>query len=388
MVFNEAVTGFTGSDVTLSGTAGATTAVVTGGPTTYNVAVSGMTSSGTVVATIPASRASDAAGNGNTASTSTDNTVTFQQTISTVTIVISADSNGSVPGLSYRDEDIIAYNTTTGWSLVFDGSDVGLGNVDVDGFAFLPNGHLLLSVDKDFTLSGFGAVDDTDILEFIPTSLGPTTGGSYGMYFDGSDVGLNSSDEDVDAIDFDASGNLLVSVAGSFNAQSVKGNDEDLFVLTGFTPGANTRGTWGFYFDGSDVGLTSSDEDLFGLWADHANRQLYLTTHGNFSVPGAKGDEDDIFVCQYSSLGADTACTFTVFWNGDNAGFDEDAIDGLAISVPPTVVVAAENAGSTIVDDTVEYAGDDDNETNPLDGEESSGEDAQNNRIFLPIMQQ
>ena len=43
VVFSEAVTGLTGAEVTLSGTAGATTAVVSLGPTTYNVAVSGMT---------------------------------------------------------------------------------------------------------------------------------------------------------------------------------------------------------------------------------------------------------------------------------------------------------------------------------------------------------
>ncbi len=76
-VFNEPVTGFTGADVILSGTAGANTAVVTGSGTTYNVAVSGMTDGGTVIATIPADVAIDADGLGNLASTSTDNTVTF-----------------------------------------------------------------------------------------------------------------------------------------------------------------------------------------------------------------------------------------------------------------------------------------------------------------------
>jgi CSLREA domain-containing protein len=81
VIFNEAVTGFTGSDVTLSGTAGATTSLVTqlapNNGTAYDVAVSGMTTDGTVIATIPANAASDAAANGNTASTSTDNSVTF-----------------------------------------------------------------------------------------------------------------------------------------------------------------------------------------------------------------------------------------------------------------------------------------------------------------------
>jgi hypothetical protein len=86
VIFGEPVSGFTNGDVSLSGTAGATTAVVTGGPSTYNVAVSGMTGSGTVIATIAAGRASDAAGNLNTASTSTDNQVTYDSTGLTVTI--------------------------------------------------------------------------------------------------------------------------------------------------------------------------------------------------------------------------------------------------------------------------------------------------------------
>ena len=76
-IFNETVTGFATGDVTLSGTAGATTAVVTGSGTTYNVAVSGMTTNGTVIATVGASVAVDGAGNGNAGSISTDNTVTY-----------------------------------------------------------------------------------------------------------------------------------------------------------------------------------------------------------------------------------------------------------------------------------------------------------------------
>src|SRR5207247_471736 len=77
-VFSEPVSGFTGTDVTISGTAGGTkTVTVSGGPSTYTVAVSGMTTSGTVIATIAAGVANDAAGNLNTASTSTDNSVSF-----------------------------------------------------------------------------------------------------------------------------------------------------------------------------------------------------------------------------------------------------------------------------------------------------------------------
>lgn len=77
VVFSEPVTGFTDADVLLSGTAGATTAVVTGSGATYNVAVSGMTQSGTVVVIIPAGVAINDASAANEASTSTDNTVQY-----------------------------------------------------------------------------------------------------------------------------------------------------------------------------------------------------------------------------------------------------------------------------------------------------------------------
>ena len=77
VVFSEPVTNFTTGDVSLSGSAGATTATVTGSGSTYSVAVTGMTQSGTVTATIATGVALDAAANVNSASTSTDNAVSY-----------------------------------------------------------------------------------------------------------------------------------------------------------------------------------------------------------------------------------------------------------------------------------------------------------------------
>src|SRR5207247_1600611 len=80
VVFSESVSDFATGDVSLSGTAGATTATVTGSGTTYNVAVSGMTGSGTVIASIGGTVAHDVAGNARSASTSADNTVSYDAT--------------------------------------------------------------------------------------------------------------------------------------------------------------------------------------------------------------------------------------------------------------------------------------------------------------------
>lgn len=77
VVFSESVSDFITGDVTLSGTAGANTATVTGSGATYNVAVTGMTGPGTVIASIDANKVTGPTGNINTASTSTDNTVSY-----------------------------------------------------------------------------------------------------------------------------------------------------------------------------------------------------------------------------------------------------------------------------------------------------------------------
>ena len=86
VVFSESVADFAAADVTLSGTANATTAIVTGSGTTYNVAVSGMDMDGTVIATIPAGVAHDAAGNPNAGSTFDDHDVTWVDPAPTVTV--------------------------------------------------------------------------------------------------------------------------------------------------------------------------------------------------------------------------------------------------------------------------------------------------------------
>jgi hypothetical protein len=84
VVFSEAVTGFTGSDVSFAGSTGAGTFVasVSGSGATYTVAVTGLSGPGTVIASIPAAAATDAVGNPSTASASTDNMVSVTLTIS------------------------------------------------------------------------------------------------------------------------------------------------------------------------------------------------------------------------------------------------------------------------------------------------------------------
>jgi len=241
-------------------------------------------------------------------------------------VYVSSTTNGNAGGVAFNDEDIVAYNTGTGtWSMYFDGSDVGITG-DVDAFALMPDGSILLSLDAPATVSGLGTVDDSNIIRFTPTSLGSTTAGTFSSYLTGSSVGLTTSNEDIDAIDFAPDGRLIVSTLGSFSVSGASGGDEDLFAL-------NSGGTtWALYFDGSDVGLnTSSSEDINGVWVDPANNQVYLSTVGSFSVTGASGDGSDIFICTPGSLGSTTSCTFSAYWDGSSNGFSGEITDGVEI---------------------------------------------------------
>jgi len=259
-------------------------------------------------------------------------TVSITVEASGPTLYLGSSTSGTAGGISFADEDILIKDVATGaWTLYVDGSDVGLANTDVDAFELQADGSLLMSFDTAFTLSGFGAVDDSDILRFVPTSTGATTAGAWQWYFDGSDVGLSTNDEDVDAFAFAPDGRLLISTLGNVSVTGASGADEDLLAFSPTQLGSTTSGTWALYFDGSDVGLSNtSNEDVNGAWVDAAGK-IYLTALGTFSVTGASGDGSDIFVCTPGSLGSTTTCTWAIYWDGSANGFSGEVTDSFGI---------------------------------------------------------
>lgn len=226
---------------------------------------------------------------------------------------------GSVTGV--HDEDIIHFDGTT-WSMFFDGSDVSVTG-ELDAFYIVDSNTILFSLAAAAPVGGLGTVEDADIVQFDGT-LGPATAGTFSLFLDGSTVGLDTSGEDIDAIDLLPDGRVLVSTVGS--AGVVTGaRDEDLLA---FTPAS---AAWAMYFDGSDVELaTNSGEDVDGVdVADSGS--IYLTTRGPFSVTGVSGDDEDVFVCAPTSLGDVTSCTYspTLYFDGSTWGLAENDVDAL-----------------------------------------------------------
>lgn len=248
-------------------------------------------------------------------------------------ILLSSSTNGTIGGVTFADEDVIQHDrSTNSWSMVLDLSDVGITS-DLDALARLPNGSYLMSFDINTSVPGVGTVADSDIVSFTATSTGSTTAGSFSMYFDGSDVGLSTVNEDIDAILIAPDGRLLISTLGSFAVPGVSGDDEDLIAFTPTSLGSNTTGTWSMYFDGSDVGLgETNSEDLNAGWIDSATGKIYLSTIGTFTTnSGLSGDGSDLEVCTPGTLGTTTTCTWSAYWDGSVYGFGANDTDAAVI---------------------------------------------------------
>jgi hypothetical protein len=105
------------------------------------------------------------------------------------------------------------------------------------------------------------------------------------MYFDGSDVGLSTtSNEDIDAADVTANGNVYLSTLGDFSVTGISGFDEDVFVCVPASLGSNTACTYSstLYFDGSTWGLSANDVDAFNYLA---SGPIPTATHTDTPTP-------------------------------------------------------------------------------------------------------
>ncbi len=308
------------------------TATATPSPTPTNTPTSTPTATATDTPTPGPSPTPTATATPSPTPTSTP-TPTITPTPSGQALYLSLRNGGTVGGVLAEDVDILYFDGAN-WSIFFDASDVGIASSgqNVDAFTIVDGDTILMSFEDPATL-GTLAVDDWDIVEFTATSLGENTAGSFSLYFDGNDVGLDTASEDIDAIDLLSDGRLLISTTGSPTVPGVAGKDEDVLAFTPATLGENTSGTWAMYFDGSDVGLGDSAEDVDAVDVA-ANGDIYLSAPDPFAVPGVSGFDEDVFVCTPTSLGDVTACTYspTLFFVGSAWGLGANDVD--AINLP------------------------------------------------------
>lgn len=169
--FSEPVVGFVTGDVQLSGTAGATTATVSGSGTDYTVEVTGMVSSGTVIASIPAAAAADLAANDSAASTSTDNTVTFTLDTTDPTVTVNQGAAQSDPSST---SPIV-------FDVLFSEPVNGLAATDFDASASTVGGTLDLTLSGTgpaYTISVTGMATAGDVIVTLPANVATDDAGN------------------------------------------------------------------------------------------------------------------------------------------------------------------------------------------------------------------
>lgn len=139
-VFSETVSGFTAADVSITeDLTGSASVAISGSGPTYTVTVTGLSGNGSVTASIGANGVQDDAGNGNIASTSTDNTVAVDTAAPTLTKMemFDRDTDGKVDQVvATFSESLASYTASTApWTVANapGGASNTLSSVAVNG---------------------------------------------------------------------------------------------------------------------------------------------------------------------------------------------------------------------------------------------------------------
>lgn len=181
-----------------------------------------------------------------------------------IPILISLLGNGRVRGLNYSRGDILKYDPAANqWAMFWDASDHGVSTANVGDFELLDDGDLLLVFKTAVTLPGAGKVQPHDIARYDAATA------TYSLYFDGSDVGLTTQGERLDALGMEADGSLLLSTVASFAVPGLTGVDEYTIRFQPTSLGANTVGSWTWVLWGVNP------KDLWALWVDTVSPDPY-----------------------------------------------------------------------------------------------------------------
>lgn len=298
-------------------------------------------------------------------------------------LFLSTSTGGSMGDWYYRDEDILAYDTDSGeWHMYFDGSDVGIGPNDINALQVNDDGSIYMSFTKSWNMAGAEGyngpdmVYDHNVYGFLPDSLGWETAGTFVLIFDGSDVGLDRFSEDLDALYVAPSGAMLVSTLGSYDLPNADGSTmrgKDEDLLL-FVPTSLGEDTAGSWSLFLDGSVEGLHEPSEDIWGTWFNQgTIYLTTRGDVDVEGFDGDGADIFSC------AGDPCTFAGVFDGSEMGLANQRVDGFSYGTMAGMVSAAQ------AQDTAE---DTEAELNDESGDDVLDDDEVifNNELYLPFV--
>ena len=152
-------------------------------------------------------------------------------------IILSTTGNATLGGLSFGDDDLVAYDPSTDTAtLYFDGgANFSNGNEDIDAVHILDDGRIILSTTGNARLGGLNFGDD-DLVAYDPVTK------TASLYFDGGNL-FSNTNEDIDGVYIMSNGHILLSTTGSATLAGTTFSDGSIVE---YDPVANTASV---YFD-------------------------------------------------------------------------------------------------------------------------------------------
>jgi hypothetical protein len=255
------------------------------------------------------------------------------------TIDKTADGPGTTSnGVRFGEGDILRWDGTA-WSKLFDATDAGLTNGhDIDAIhvneAGAGSADLYFSLARARMTAGVGRVATHDVLRF-----NGLVNGGFSFFFDGSDVGLTTTAENVDGLHIlpgslspiggdTCQAYLLISTrrAGQVPATgggTLRFRGEDILGFCATSTGATTTGLWHLRLDGSAEGMPANS--TVSLSANDDGTILYITTKGNFNVDSASGRHSHVYKFEGGSF---SGPVFSAPANGLNKKVDSLHVEG------------------------------------------------------------
>lgn len=174
------------------------------------------------------------------------------------------------------------------------------------------------------TLGTLHGVQNEDVVSFDGTG--------FAMLFDGSDVRVGAVV--LDAFAMVGPDTFLMSFDRPIRISGVGWVDApDIVRFQATSLGDTTAGSFSMYFDGSDVGLTAWSEGVDAI-EPLADGRLLISTRGRATVLGVVALGQDLLAFTPSSLGYNTAGSFSMYFDGSDVGLTawSEGIDGVAVT--------------------------------------------------------
>jgi len=174
-------------------------------------------------------------------------------------LLFSFASAGVLGGVAFQAGDILRYSPLfDSWEMFFDASDVGLrGNLVAFEYTDYSS-YFYMTFATAQKVAGIGVVGPQDVLRFWPNSLGEDTSGYLELFVDGSDVGLTTAAESIDALGSVSDYDVPLSTRGDARLPLAIGSllvqNNDVLGLSLYRTGSETEGTWSTGRDGALFG--------------------------------------------------------------------------------------------------------------------------------------